>query len=82
MRTAQKSPAVRRQRKAKLTHAEVALTLALVLVANQRPLNTGEIFEALAGAGYDIPALETMRVLSEGPFRCCSGKWVLAMASA
>ncbi len=64
---------------AKLSQSDLALTVALVLVANQRPLTTNEILEALTGAGYDVPGREAMRVLAEGPFRCCAGKWVVAM---
>lgn len=72
-------PSVRPTRPAKLSQAELALTIALVLVANQRPLTVEEIQEALTHAGYDVPALETMHMLCEGPFRCCGTKWVVAM---
>ena len=63
----------------KLTEADVALTLALVLVANQRPLTLDEIRDALDGAGYRVPPRDTMRALNQGPFRCWDGKWMLAM---
>jgi hypothetical protein len=63
----------------KLTEADVALTVALVLVANERPLTLEEIGVALDGAGYRVPPRDTMRVLNQGPFRCWDGKWILAM---
>ncbi len=67
---------------AALSKSDITLTLALVLIANQRPLTLGEIQDSLNGAGYDVPAGETLLVLTEGPFRCCDGKWVLAIVTA
>lgn len=62
---------------AHLSKADVTLTLALILVANRRPLTLGEFQQALDKAGYDIPALETLHALNQGPFRCCADKWIL-----
>ncbi len=67
---------------AKLSQSDMAMTIALVLIANQRPLTIDEIHAALTGAGYEVAARETMQALDAGPFRCCAGKWVLAMASS
>ena len=69
-------------RRAKLSKSDVTLTVTLILVANQRPLTLEEIQEAFTGAGYDVPLRETMHILNEGPFRCCDGKWLIAMAHA
>lgn len=69
-------------RSAKPSKADVTLTVALIIVANQRPLTLEEIQQSFAGAGYDVPAHETMHILNEGPFRCCDGKWLIAMAHA
>ncbi len=66
----------------KLSKSDVTLTVTLILVANQRPLTLEEIQEAFTGAGYDVPLRETMHILNEGPFRCCDGKWLIAMAHA
>ena len=66
----------------KLSKSDVTLTVTLILVANQRPLTVDEIQEAFNGAGYGVPVLETMHILNEGPFRCCDGKWLVAMAHA
>jgi hypothetical protein len=67
---------------ANLSKSDITLTVALILVANQRPLTLNEIQQAFTGAGYDVSASDTMRTLAEGPFRCCDGKWVVAMAAA
>ena len=69
-------------RRVNLSKADVTLTVTLILVANQRPLTLDEIQESFAGAGYDVPARETMHILNEGPFRCCDGRWFVAMAHA
>lgn len=62
---------------AHLSKSDVTLTLALILIANRRPLTLGEFQQALDKAGYDIPALETLHALNQGPFRCCADKWLL-----
>lgn len=62
---------------AHLSKSEVTLTLALILIANQRALTFEEFQQALDGAGYDVPPLETLHALNQGPFLCCADKWLL-----
>jgi hypothetical protein len=60
-----------------LSKSEVTLTLALILLANQRPLTFEEFQQALDGAGYHIPPIDTLHALNQGPFLCCADKWLL-----
>ncbi len=67
---------------AELSKPEITLTIALILIANQRPLTLEEIQQCFSRAGYDVNARQTMEMLIQGPFRCCSGKWLVSMVAA
>lgn len=73
---------IRPRRETRLSESDIALTVALILFSNQRPLSFDEIQCAMKMAGYSVPSNQTLEALYRGPFLCTGTSWILATAES